>query len=255
MPPSGTPAIQSSGVAERTALCGTTQLLRQPTQVCTDYASIVAAVKAPRRPATAIAALRHGGLQRFFDHHPNRRLVEDMLKVKAHVDISAVASDETLRRHAVSKAAADAAAKTAATGHPAWDPDALRQLAADIENAVHTLRVAAHVLPLWRATRAVGYQRHPTTHAVLPLAQRPARPPVSHNRQAAPDATTWQCQNCFAASRLGQAHRARWHSRCLGFKSAFRTLLAQAQGHTLVVGSCGVLPIACCPSPPLTRAS
>ena len=88
------PAIQSSGVAEWTPLCGITQLLRQPTPVYTDYANLVSAAAAPRRAAT-IGALRHGGLQRFFEHHPNRRLVTDVFKVKAHVDIHTVANDES----------------------------------------------------------------------------------------------------------------------------------------------------------------
>ena len=46
--------------------------------------------------------------------------------------------------------------------------------------------------------------------------------------------------------RRGPSHRSRWHSQRAGFNSSFRTLIAQAQGHTLVVGSCGILPIACC---------
>ena len=232
------PAIQSSGVAEWTPLCGITQLLRQPTPVYTDYANLVSAAAAPRRAAT-IGALRHGGLQRFFEHHPNRRLVTDVFKVRAHVDIHTVANDESPLRHAIGNAAADAAAR-----HPPWDPDALRRLARDIDYAVTTLRVAAHVLPLWRYAMPFGFQRKPITRAVLPLAQCVPRPPVGHMWQASLAPTTWQCQTWSSVSRRGPAHRTRWHSNCSGFNSAFRTMLAQAQGRTLVVGSCGILPIA-----------
>ena len=68
--PAWHPAVQPSGVAKWTAVCGITRLLRQPTPVFADYGSLVSAARSPRRTPTATAALRHGGLQRFVEHHP-----------------------------------------------------------------------------------------------------------------------------------------------------------------------------------------
>ena len=77
---------------------------------------------------------------------------------------------------------------------------------------------------------------------------RPAAPPraVTHKWEHCADKTAWQLSACFAVTKRGPALGSRWRSACTGFNSAFRTILAQAQGHTLVAGISGDVPFACC---------
>ena len=93
--PAWHPAVQPSGVAKWTAVCGITRLLRQPTPVFADYASLVSAAKSPRRTPTATAALRHGGLQRFFEHNPKPTFRHRVAQGQGPRRPSSVANDET----------------------------------------------------------------------------------------------------------------------------------------------------------------
>ena len=87
-----------------------------------------------------------GGGGSFPDSHPQRRFVTAIREVKSHVDAWAAANDKALLMHATVNTAANAAAEAAALRHPAWDSPAQ----VNIERIARTLRVAAHVLPLWR---------------------------------------------------------------------------------------------------------
>ena len=190
------PSIQSAGVAEWTAICGMAQLRQRPTIIYTVYAALVRAWEAPPRFPAAAAATRHGGLARF-DAHPHRHLVPAIGKTKAHVDARAVADNDTRRVHAIGNSAADAAAKAAALRHPPWECFQQRELALAIERITVTLRVAANLLPLWRAASTFKFQRpgargelshSPRATVAAPLAPTsgngcPLRPPGS----ASPD--------------------------------------------------------------------
>ena len=219
------PAIQSSGVAEWTSICGITQLQQRP------YYRLhrLRRPRSRRRraPADPFCARCGTAASRAISSTTPTDALSPPFTVKAHVDAHAVAHYE---------------ARPPLATPPPTQQQSRRPPA--IERAIATRRVAGHVLPLWRAARTFHFQRDAAADALALPTRRAPLPPVTRQWEPIPTSATWRGRACLAVTRCGPALRTRWRGRCAGFNSTFRAILAQAQGHTLVVGVSGALPFA-----------
>ena len=169
--------------------------------------------------------------------------MQQVVKVAAHVD-PAACENVLERQHATWNSLADSLAKAAVERHPAFGFEEGRHLAFDLRDVQVVCHVAAAVLPLWAPCGKLAREPAAAYAAAVSASRAGAR--AQHRWVPKGEEGHFACAVCLATTRKGPALFARWHSRCKGYNTNFRTLLGGGNGHTIAVGACDGAPFACC---------
>jgi hypothetical protein len=222
---------QTSPCAEFVAYAAAAQHARPQTNLHVDYQGVVAA----HHSATRLSYHKtFAGVTRSATTCENWPNVANVLKVKAHQDLSTldIWSDQWL--HAKGNHLADAAAKQALEQHPPiGDTDGLRALS---DLAVKVCKLAARVLPLW-PTESGRFQKVATLRPEAPRGSQ-AEAPATPSALAPSHSFVWRrgvyrCERCLLKATTEQGMLQRRDAKCPGQSAAIARTISGDWGHSL----------------------
>ncbi len=232
---------QTPQAAEYVAYAAAVQYVFGPTTIFGDCSNVIRQAKAA--PSARIAtSRRYSGIIRDTLRYPQRlSLVEDFVKVKAHVCPDTL-QDPQLRQHAIGNGRADTMAKEAVGRHPQPAPAEASMLDTALADANVIATYAAKVLRLWPPLQAKAKATTVKRRVGAPKRQVPEE--AQHDWQFFEGA--WRCKRCLSCAVGAASDPSGTRGRCSGRGTDTRAEEAANRGHSVAIAEGDGMPVVFC---------